>query len=308
MEIRYDEWLPGSGVSGIVSSYWSVIGDAPSIPYSAILPDGHLELVFNLGHPVALAGPTYTGMQPDRAVVGPMAKAIRLKYGGRINTFGIRFHPARGAGFLGHRATALANRLTPLLEVCPHLDKALSLLFLKIRGLETEAARIKLDDVLREQLPFALPADVAVETSVERLRALGTAPLISQLAREVGLSPRQLQRRFLAAVGLPPKQFVRVVRFAQVWRLASMGPQDSWAELAVAHGYADQAHMVREFRAFGAEPPTHVFTQDWYNAAEMLRSAEPGDVVRSIQDEDRKARASCSFDSAQSLPATRRRP
>ena len=35
------------------------------------------------------------------------------------------------------------------------------------------------------------------------------------------------------------------------------GPRETWAALAVDHGYADQAHLVREFRAFGAEPPTH---------------------------------------------------
>jgi transcriptional regulator GlxA family with amidase domain len=147
-----------------------------------------------------------------------------------------------------------------------------------------------LDRVLLKQLPLALSPDPAVNTLVDRLNDLETAPLVSQLARETGLSPRQLQRRFLAAVGMPPKRFVRVVRFARLWQLASMQPPETWAELAAAHGYADQAHMVREFRAFGAEPPTRLFTPDWYNTTELSRVTGSAKGVRSVQDGGRRPR------------------
>jgi transcriptional regulator GlxA family with amidase domain len=126
---------------------------------------------------------------------------------------------------------------------------------------------------------------------VDRLSRSETAPLVSQIARELGLSSRQLQRRFLAAVGVPPKRFVRVLRFARVWQMASMSPPETWAELAAAHGYADQAHMVREFRAFGAEPPTHLFTPDWYETTQLSRVSGPAKGVRSVQDKVRKQKA-----------------
>jgi len=56
-----------------------------------------------------------------------------------------------------------------------------------------------------------------------------------------------------------------------------------WAELAYAHGYADQAHLVREFRAFGATPPTHLFTPEWYEATTVHRVSTTHDEVRSVQ-------------------------
>lgn len=291
MVIRYDEWFPGAGLEGIVTAYWRIAGDASKLPSPAVLPDGHVELVFNLGDPVALAGPAYSGEQPDRAVVGPLSKAIRLKYRARVNTFGIRFHPARGAGFLSQPATALTDKLIPLAQVCAPLDQAFSQLLAKNESLETDAGRAALDRVLLKQLPLALPRDLAIVTLVERLNSLETAPLVSQLAREVRLSPRQLQRRFLAAVGMPPKRFVRVIRFARLWQLASMSSPETWATLAADHGYADQAHMVREFRFFGAEPPTRVFTPDWYETTEMSRAVGPTDRVRSVQDPGGKPRA-----------------
>ena len=289
MDIRYDEWLPGPGLEGIVTAYWRVAGDASKVPSSAILPDGHVELVFNLGDHVELEGPAYTGGQPDRAIVGPLSRAVRLKFGARVRTFGIRFHPARGAGFLGQAAPALTDKLVPLAQIYHPLDQSLAKLVVAKGGnLETDAGRSALGRVLLQQLPSALPTDHEVVTLVDRLSRSETAPLVSQIARELGLSTRQLQRRFLAAVGVPPKRFVRVLRFARVWQLASMSPPETWAGLAAAHGYADQAHMVREFRAFGAEPPTRLFTPDWYDTTGLSRVTGPAKGVRSVQDRVRK--------------------
>jgi AraC-like DNA-binding protein len=99
----------------------------------------------------------------------------------------------------------------------------------------------------------------------------------------MGLSTRHAQRRFLASVGVPPKQFVRVLRFARLWQAATMSPPETWAALAAHHGYADQAHMVREFRAFGVEPPTHFFSPDWYDATQLSRVSGTAEGVRDVR-------------------------
>ena len=289
MEIRYDEWLPDSpGLAGIVTAYWRVFGDGSNVPSSAVLPDGHVELVFNLGDPVGLAGPAWSGLQPDRAVVGPLSKALRLDYQGPVHTFGIRFHPARGACFFGKPATALAERLLPLSEVCGGLDQALARRLTEHPDTATAAFRQSLDRALLDQLPRALPPDTEVIAAVDRLTRSDVMPVVTEIARELHLSSRQLQRRFLTAVGMTPKRFMRVMRFARVWLSASMSPHLTWAGLAAEHGFADQAHLVREFRAFGAEPPTHLFTPEWYDATEISRESGPAQGVRSVQDPRRE--------------------
>lgn len=284
MDLRYDEWLPDAArLKGVVTAYWRVVGDASKVPSSAVLPDGHVELVFNLGDPVRLAGPAYTGNQPDRCVVGPLSAAISLKYCGPVNTFGIRFHPARGAAFLGHRATALTDKLLPLAQVSSTLDRALSYLFAGNWSPEPEGCRAELDQVLLEQMALSFPEDTLVAAMVDRLTLSDPVPPAAQIARELGLSTRQVQRRFLASVGVPPKQFVRVLRFARLWQTATMCPPEGWAALAAEHGYADQAHMIREFRAFGVEPPTHFFTPDWYDTTGLSRVSGPAEGVRPAQ-------------------------
>jgi AraC-like DNA-binding protein len=289
MDIRYDEWLPDSpALAGIVTAYWRVVGGGSNVPSSAVLPDGHVELVFNLGDPVGLAGPAWSGFQPDRAVVGPLSTAVRLDYQGWVHTFGIRFHPARGAGFFGLAATELAERLLPLSEVCMPLDRVLEQRIVEHPNTETDSFRHALEQVLLHQLPRTLPPDKEVIAAVDRLTRSDVMPLVTEIARELNLSSRQLQRRFLTAVGMTPKRFMRVMRFARVWQSASMNPHLTWAGLAAEHGFADQAHLVREFRTFGAEPPTHLFTPEWYGATEISRESGPAQGVRSVQDARRR--------------------
>ena len=64
----------------------------------------------------------------------------------------------------------------------------------------------------------------------------------------VGLSPRQLRRRFQVAVGLSPKAYARVVRLHRAMALARETAEPDWAAVAVRSGFYDQPHMLAEFR------------------------------------------------------------
>jgi AraC-like DNA-binding protein len=90
----------------------------------------------------------------------------------------------------------------------------------------------------------------------ERLVATGGALPIRQLAREVGWSHRHLLTRFRQQVGLGPKTAARLVRFNGVWRRLDEDRPLDWGLVAAEVGYADQAHLVREFRQFTGTTPT----------------------------------------------------
>ena len=81
------------------------------------------------------------------------------------------------------------------------------------------------------------------------------------LARWIGLSDRQLQRRFVAAVGYGPQIFQRIVRFQRLLSFGSGSARQSLANLAYDAGYADQAHKCREFRELADATPQTVLTR-----------------------------------------------
>jgi AraC-like DNA-binding protein len=270
--VDYQEWRPCPALRDIVLAYWRVEGDGSSVPAPAILPDADVELVINLGDPVMLQGSAFTGRQPPRAAVGLLDRAVRMRYLGQVRTFGVRLHAARAAGFLGVRAAALRNTVAPLRTLSKTLDAHLQRLR-DDRHLESEAARSRVESVLVDQATHARPSDALVVRAVDRLLGSEEPLPVTRLARECGVSSRLLHRRFLTAVGTAPKRLERLARFARTWQQATMGPPLTWADLALANGYADQAHLIREFRAFGAEPPAHLFTAAWYDTTTVARLA-----------------------------------
>ena len=87
---------------------------------------------------------------------------------------------------------------------------------------------------------------------------------VSALAREIGWSRKHLAERFSIEVGARPKTAGRILRFAGARRSIDagirVGPMD-WADLAADWGYADQAHLIREFRAMAGVTPAD-YVQD----------------------------------------------
>jgi AraC-like DNA-binding protein len=79
---------------------------------------------------------------------------------------------------------------------------------------------------------------------------------MERLAALSGCSRRSLERRFDAAVGMPPKRLARIVRFQRVFREAREAASAGWVEVALRCGYADQSHLIRDFRELAGEPPT----------------------------------------------------
>jgi AraC-like DNA-binding protein len=80
---------------------------------------------------------------------------------------------------------------------------------------------------------------------------------IEQLSHCLGVSERQLHRRFLAAVGYSPKMFQSVLRFQRLLQTERQTSADqSLADLAASAGHADQAHMTRDLHRFANIQPT----------------------------------------------------
>ncbi len=214
-------------VSGPEGEYWH-----------RVLPDGCVDLVMIDGG--------------DPVVVGPWTNAFvaRLAVGSRL--LGARLYPGCASSLLGLPAQEIRN-----------LSVALRDLVLGFRAMHWErvwdesnsaAMRGALSNVLVESLRNARPVDDAVAKGV-RWMSRNPNGRVEQLSGWAGISNRQLQRRFVAAVGFGPKTFQEVLRFQRLLRIASGGGTGCLAELAIDAGFADQAHMTRECRRFaGCQP------------------------------------------------------
>jgi AraC-like DNA-binding protein len=119
------------------------------------------------------------------------------------------------------------------------------------------ASRLDLVEELLAQRIFGARVDTArVDWAVARIESSGGALDVGSLARELGHSRKHLIALFRDQVGVPPKLLARLVRFERVVRQARGDVPIPWAELAIAHGYCDQAHLARDVRRFTGLTPT----------------------------------------------------
>ena len=72
---------------------------------------------------------------------------------------------------------------------------------------------------------------------------------------------RQFERRFQTSVGLPPKLFCRIRRFRQIFELLEQESID-WVDAALAYGYYDQSHLIRDCRDLSGTTPAILFDEN----------------------------------------------
>jgi len=129
------------------------------------------------------------------------------------------------------------------------------------RALEMPDPVAAVEAALLSAANTARRGDLLIEEAVRRIARTKGATDLAAMARDLGLSTRQLERRFHAAVGLPPKLFCRIERFNNVFRALGEG-SGNWAGTAIECGYYDQAHLIRDCKSLSGTTPAVLLADD----------------------------------------------
>jgi AraC-like DNA-binding protein len=249
--MRYAEHRPSPPLAGRVECFWFA-EDPQTRAGSAerVLPDGCIEWIFHLGRPYLDASGR---LQPTSFVAGPTTRPLTITPSGSVATLGVRFRPGGARGLLPPLSLFVDAFPTPR-EVW---GAAAGSIEDEVAGApDLEARAVVLERFLEKRREEARPPGARLAAAIRLILSSRGRVSISGVARHVGCSPRQLEREFAEGVGLSPKQLSRIARFQNVLRLAGKRPDAGWAELAARCGYADQAHLVRDFKAFSGATPT----------------------------------------------------
>lgn len=211
-----------------VEAFWEMTATGGA---HRVLPDGCMDLLFDL--------------DAGRArIVGTMSRAhvVQLEAGTRY--FGVRFRPGAAPHFVGLSGAEMRDDEAPLSDV---MLGGAALEERVLGAASHRERRAQCVAYLQRTRVAALPLDRRVAAAVQQFERADGCMAVSRVAEQVGVSERQLERLFDLHVGLRPKLFARVVRLQAALRLSHESSVQAW--ISAAAGYADEPHLLREFRA-----------------------------------------------------------
>lgn len=215
-----------------------------------------VPLVVSFGEPFAI-GLSRTPGNSDRFASfasGLHAGPVVIESFGRSCCVQVNFTPLGARRFFGIPMCELADRVVTLDEVLGPAGNALQ----ERLGQET-GWRQRLDLVegwIVERLVTTAPPAAEIAWAMAKIASSNGRIRIASIAGEIGCSRKHLAAQFADLVGIGPKAVARIVRFDRTARLARSAVGVDWADLAAECGYADQAHLVREFRELSGSTPT----------------------------------------------------
>jgi AraC-like DNA-binding protein len=182
---------------------------------------------------------------PSAAVVGPRRQAVWLRFQGRVDQVNISFFPGAAGAFVGLPMPELVGQMVSPGDVWP---RAFREAVAELEPLPPEQRVAGLAELLLARLEPGREPRPEVREAVRLIRASRGRVTVRWLANEVNLSISQLERSFAWHVGVGPKLLARQTRVCALAAEAAGPARPGWASLAVKYGYADQAHLAREFR------------------------------------------------------------
>jgi AraC-like DNA-binding protein len=234
--------------SWLVGDYGAYAG--PSLPHAPVFP---ATLVSPLG--IYAVDVSCWPSRPPAVVTGPSDTCIRAE-GGCAPGIVAQMAPLGAYKLLGPVVSEIGGTMVSLEDIVGADARRLSE---QVQSAPTWEERGRLLDgfLLDRATHGPQPSPEVTHAWHLLVRSRGSSP-ISEIARQVGWSHKHLITKFRQQIGVVPQLAARLLRLYTVWR--HLDDDQSWARIAADCGYADQAHLTREFRQLTGTTPGALVT------------------------------------------------
>jgi AraC-like DNA-binding protein len=250
---------PGAALARYIEKFW-YCEDYLEHRKERVLPSGRFQLIIHLTDAFARQQKFVPGETP---LPSPMLVAGMRSRFGIVDTtilrsvMGVVFRPGGARPFFDESAHCFYNEAVPLDQVWGSMAGNLRD---RLREASTVTERFRvLEITFLAQLERPWQLHSSVQYALGEFRRAPHIRSVVDVAREAGLSRRRFAQLFREQIGITPKLYCRVRRFHRVLEQITSGSPVAWADVALAGGYYDQAHLHHEFYDFsGISPATYL--------------------------------------------------
>lgn len=240
-----------------VQCFYSVLEDAGAVHRR--LPDGTLDLVFNLGSTVTLSrdevqfdhmpAVSLTGLYPNRSF---------LQYNDRVHLVGVVFQPGAAHLFIND---SLEHIKASTIDAADVFGQEIYNLLDQLRTFSSEIARHR----FLEQFFMKQPVKTGYHLdnifhAVKQIHATEGNLDIGLLHHQHLMSERNFRRKFVECVGMSPKQYAGIIRIKSFSKRYKSS-RYTYREVVDHLGYSDQAHFNKDFQKIAGTSPGIYFNQ-----------------------------------------------
>jgi AraC-like DNA-binding protein len=224
------------------------------------LPIADTVVIINLGASWRMLDPANEQLlsQHDSFAAGVSGEFALVEGTGSAHCFHLNLTPLGGYRFFGMSMRHLSGRAYALRDL---LDRQVDVLRERLYETQSWDERFRLlDDFVSLRMERARPVHRDIAWAVSEIERTRGSVRVGELAMQLGCSRKHLRQRFLDQVGTPAKQLAQLLRFNHVVErlqvLRADAPERQLAALALESGYADHAHLTREFHRFSGWTPS----------------------------------------------------
>lgn len=223
-----------------------------------VLPDGKTELMVHFGDDFEKREGGIFQRQARVLMSGQLTERILLRPTGTIGVVSVRFKAAGAARFFQLPFDQIVDQVVDF----SRFEKEVS------QQLHDEVARCSsheerlevMRSLLVQRLREESQEDIFVRQACQYITKSEGEYSVRELVKLIGFSERQLERKFKKQVGISAKTLARIMRFQKFIALTKASSHLTLADAALACGYYDQSHFIRDFTRFSGVSPRHYLT------------------------------------------------
>jgi AraC-like DNA-binding protein len=240
-QFRLTRFEPAAELRSFVEHFWIVAWDLRGRPphMQKTLPYPCVHLVFDAG---------------KTAIFGVVRGAFDYHLEGARHVLGVRFRPGGFRGLLGAPLSTITDRTIPLSRIYELDPSAAEAAVLEAGG--DSGMMSAAEAILRTRIP---PIDATVDLVqgiIDRIAADRDLNRVAELATQLSMGERALQRLFGDYIGVSPKWVIRRCRLLDAASRLANAEDVNLTYLAQELGYSDQAHFTRDFKALVGRAPS----------------------------------------------------
>lgn len=254
----YNIYKPNKHLSDFVKYYWQLElnSNSQTAYVERVIPCGDLQIILHYKTPFReVSKYNQSLMQPQSLICGQQTEYKDvITTPNSVGMLAVVFYPYSLSAFFPNSVSEFTNQSISLDNFFQAETQKLQDCIIDAKDIYSRILLVEDFLLNRLSIPGSLPM---AKAAVDIITQMNGQISISEIAHDLNISKRQLERIFSDNVGISPKKFERITRLNTA--IKRFKPAESLTKLTYEAGYFDPSHLIRDFREFTGLSPKAFF-------------------------------------------------